>query len=73
MEYAWVIEMPNPLDDGDGTLRMYWDGFEWSHEDADAVRFSRKVDAEKIMATIEPAYRRSDRMRAAEHAWTSIS
>jgi hypothetical protein len=62
MEYAWVIEVAHVA------TPLYWDGADWSGNHMRAVRFSRKVDADRIMVNIPSDMRRAD-MRTAEHGW----
>jgi hypothetical protein len=68
-ESAWLIEMectPGP--------NNYWTGpqrrRQWgSHESA--VRFSRKEDAERVIAgiTVDPTWPQSVKIKATEHMW----
>lgn len=60
--FAWVIEA------SEVSAPLYWDGGDWSRNHLRAVRFSRQIDAQRIMIRIDPSMRRDD-MRAAEHGW----
>lgn len=64
-EYGWVIETANHTSDGP---LLYWDGNFWTSNNQRAVRFCRKVDADRIMMTLEPAAQ-TPLMRTAEHGW----
>ena len=63
--FAWVIEAPsNP------PMRaiVYWDGENWSSNNARAVRFSRQVDADRILINLAPE-KRVPNMKTVEHGW----
>ena len=60
--YAWVIE--TKLAAG----LLYWDGGDWTRSNARAVRFSRKVDAERVMINLGDNQRRTG-MAPVEHGW----
>lgn len=74
-ERAWVIEMPSARW-GTG---FYWIGVaeygEWGTIDK-AVRFTRKVDAENVIASLHIkdkrayGYTRDDKYEACEHIWS---
>ena len=62
-EFAWVIE------DTSLANLQYWTGRGadgWSFDHADAMRFSRKEDAERALGWIVPARHYT---RVAEHGW----
>ena len=63
-DYAWVIE--TRVADG----LIYWDGGDWTSSNARAVRFSRQVDAERVMINLGDNSRRTG-MLAVEHGWMS--
>jgi acyl-CoA reductase-like NAD-dependent aldehyde dehydrogenase len=65
-DYAWVVEAAH------ATTPLYWDGGDWSGNHMRAVRFARKVDADRIMVNI-PADMRRDDMRSAEHGWSVLA
>lgn len=65
MNYAWLIEAG-----GNRSAPIYWDGGDWSADHLRAVRFRRKVDAERVMINIADAQRQSQ-MAAVEHGWTT--
>jgi hypothetical protein len=62
-DYAWLIEAG-----GNRSAPIYWDGGDWSADHLRAVRFRRKVDAERVMINIADAQRQSQ-MAAVEHGW----
>lgn len=64
-EFAWVIEA------GVTHSPIYWDGGDWSSNNMRAVRFSRKVDAERIMINLPDEARRPE-MSPAEHGWHDL-
>lgn len=66
-DYAWLIEAL-----GNRAAPIYWDGADWSADHLRAVRFRRKVDAERVMINLVEAHRQPH-MAAVEHGWHSIS
>lgn len=62
-DYAWVIEARGNL-----SAPIYWDGGDWSAAHLRAVRFRRKVDAERVMINLAEA-QRQPYMAAVEHGW----
>jgi hypothetical protein len=63
-QFAWVIER------GDSSTPIYWAGYlswgdgRWSNDHLDAVRFVRKIDAERTIAGMtQPNH------RVVEHVW----
>jgi hypothetical protein len=65
-DVGWLIEAPGP---------QWWDGFWFCTDSMDAVRFSRKLDAEKVIRetveqvpTIQPI-----EFLAVEHAWSDVA
>lgn len=61
-EFAYVIEA------GATHSPLYWDGGDWSSNNLRAVRFARKIDAERVMVNLPSEYRRPE-MSATEHGW----
>ena len=61
-EFSWVIES------GNGPQLIYWDGGQFSYLHARAIRFSRRVDAERVMVNL-PSDMRPTGMKVAEHGW----
>lgn len=60
-EFAWVIERG----DSQPSAPTYWSGpDQWSQDHLDAVRFSRKQDAERVACRLGQGYH-----RIAEHGW----
>lgn len=69
MEKGWLIEQEMK---GEGTtyLRVYGKSLGWTVESRDAVRFSRKVDAEAILRVmITEAGIKGNDFQVAEHQW----
>lgn len=62
--YAWLIE----AGDGNRSAPVYWDGGDWSADHLRAVRFSRKIDAERSMINL-PDGMRQRHVAAVEHGW----
>lgn len=62
-EFAWVIERA----DTEPSAPAYWiGGSDWSQDNLDAVRFSRKQDAEKVASQLAGWH-----YRIAEHGWNA--
>lgn len=62
-EFAWVIEETSLA------KVQYWTGrgaHDWSFNHEDAMRFARKVDAERALGWMVPARHYT---RVAEHGW----
>ena len=60
--YAWVIE--NNTKHG----ILYWNGFDWYFDHMKAIRYSRRIDAQKTMYLLEP-WAHSPNNTVAEHGW----
>lgn len=60
MDFAWVIEH--------GTAPFYWTGNGFSPANGDAVRFARKVDAERALCALKTDDVRAE-CRVIEHGW----
>ena len=58
-EIGWVIEEGEP----NRPTPLYWAGSGWSYINTDAVRFARRVDAERVAATL------NEKTHVAEHMW----
>jgi hypothetical protein len=66
-EFAWLIEHRN----SEISRPQYWAGSGWTYDDQQAVRFARKVDAERVAAGFDeddPLPSEAPH-RICEHAW----
>lgn len=67
-EYAWVIERGNsPINEPE-----YWTGIGWSKDNLRAIRFARKVDADRALSGFDeddPLPGQPEH-RVAEHGWS---
>jgi hypothetical protein len=72
-ENGWLIEYNSPRGmwwwTGDGINDNYQ--VEWSKDSLQAVRFSRKVDAEMVMIGVLGLKLPSPNVKAVEHNWYS--
>lgn len=60
-ESGWVIE----LDSSPASEPSYWTGKDWSENHMMAIRFARRIDAQRVHYHLLPAID----VRICEHAW----
>ncbi len=66
-EYGWVIEHQR----SEPCAPEYWSGdYDWSPDHMKAIRFARKIDAERVRSTLQMEDCDPDLHRVCEHGWS---
>lgn len=74
-ELAWVIEQqsgPYLLYFAPGFSKLDGDMLDWSSNNLEAVRFSRRIDAEKTLLLLRATRPGHDRAVVSEHMWCAM-